>query len=118
MLLQSAALAGRGQYDRAVSTSAMLLLYDSAGRGGDPFARAALHMQRAEWLGQLGRRREGQREWLWHDNADVVDWPTRPAQAGDVDWALGAFPPPPPGRVGPVRGGPWRWRPVDFPCDE
>jgi len=91
MLLQSAALAGRGQYDRAVSTSAMLLLYDSAGRGGDPFARAALHMQRAEWLGQLGRRREAEREWLWHDNADVVDWPTGPAQAGDVDWALGTY---------------------------
>src|SRR3989442_1614557 len=90
MLLQSAALAGRGQYDRAVSTSAMLLLYDSAGRGGDPFARAALHMQRAEWLGQLGRRREAEREWLWHDNADVVDWPTGPAQAGDGGWALGA----------------------------
>src|SRR3989442_9054838 len=99
MLLQSAALAGRGQYDRAVSTSAMLLLYDSAGRGGDPFARAALHMQRAEWLGQLGRRREAQREWLGPHNADVVDWPARPPQAGDAGLAPGAHPRPPRGRV-------------------
>ena len=36
-------------------------------------------------------RREAEREWLWHDNADVVDWPTGPAQAGDVDWALGTY---------------------------
>jgi predicted Ser/Thr protein kinase/tetratricopeptide (TPR) repeat protein len=91
LLLQGAALAARGEYDHALATSALLLPYDSAGRAGDPFARAALHIQRAEWLGRHGRPREAQREWLWHDNADVVEWPTGPAQAGDVDWALGTY---------------------------
>ena len=28
---------------------------------------------------------------MWHDNVDAVGWPTGPAQAADVDWALGTY---------------------------
>src|SRR5579884_2868182 len=90
-LLESTVLAGRGEYERALAVAAPLLAYDSAGRGGDPFARSALHIRRAEWLEALGRPRDAEREWLWHDNVDAVGWPTGPAQAADVDWALGTY---------------------------
>jgi len=60
-------------------------------RGGDPFVRAALHIERAEWYEALGRASDAEREWLWYENADIQGWPTGEAQAGEVDWVFGVY---------------------------
>jgi len=60
-------------------------------RGGDPFVRAALHIERAEWYEALGRASDAEREWVWYENADIQGWPTGEAQAGEVDWVFGVY---------------------------
>ncbi len=62
------------------------------GRLGDSFARAALHLKRGEWFTRLGDGTAAEREWRWYQAVDIVGFPvTEPAQAGEVDWALGTF---------------------------
>jgi hypothetical protein len=59
---------------------------------GDNFARALLHLKRGEWYTRLGDGAAADGEWRWYEAVDINGFPvTEPAQAGEVDWALGTF---------------------------
>jgi hypothetical protein len=75
----------------ALERTRRLLELDSAGRAGDPFFRAALHLLRAEWYAADGDRGGAAKELLWYGSYDVVDQRDRPSQSTDVDWALGTL---------------------------
>ncbi len=84
-------LGARGLYEAALDASDQLLAFDSAGRGGDPFARAVLHMKRAEWYDSLGQRDEAEAARLWHEHFEFVGYPEKEAQASEIDWALSPY---------------------------
>lgn len=78
-------------YESALEASESLLAYDSAGRGGDPFARAALHLKRAEWYDSLGQPDEADSARLWYEHFEFLGYPNGAAQASEIDWALSPF---------------------------
>jgi tetratricopeptide (TPR) repeat protein len=81
-----------GETNNALLRSLTLLRYDSAGRGGDPFARSALHLLRARWLDQVGRSLAADSALRWYGHVEFTGgYPAGPAQAAEVDWALGTF---------------------------
>ncbi len=102
-LLEAMDVAARGRYREALRVSEPLLEYQTSAlplRGGettpevlgDPFARAVLHLMRAEWLGSLGDLAAAEREWLWYETVDIAGYPrVEPPQAGEIDWALGTY---------------------------
>ncbi len=87
--LDAAGLGARGAFRDALARSAALLPFDSAARGGDPFARALLHVQRAAWLDSLGRPEAADSTRLWYEHFEFVRIPVGPAQAAEIDWAIG-----------------------------
>lgn len=87
-LLEATIAGAAGAFEQALARSATLLSYDSAGRGGDPFARAALHLLRAAWLDSLGRHEAADSSRLWYEHFEFLGIPSGPAQAAEVDWAL------------------------------
>ena len=89
LLLQAMQQAADGRLEAALKLSEPALAYDSAGRAGDPFFRAALHLQRGDWFEKLNRPESADASWLWYENLDVVGWPSTVVQAGEVDWPLG-----------------------------
>jgi tetratricopeptide (TPR) repeat protein len=91
MLLEAVHKASRGWFDEALTHSEPLLALDSAGRGGDPFARAVLHMKRAEWLDSLERFAAADSAQLWYENFDFIGLPHGDAQASEIDWAVGTY---------------------------
>ena len=91
LLLQALVEAHEGRFDEALRTSEPALAFDSAGRAGDPFFRAALHLKRGEWYVALGDSAAADASWLWYQGLDVVGWPVGVVQAGEVDWALGPY---------------------------
>lgn len=84
---REAALAGR--HGRALEMSAELVAFDSAGRIERPFLRAAVHLLRAEWHARSGAAGDALAALRWHESVDLLGTPEGPAQAGEVDWALG-----------------------------
>jgi tetratricopeptide (TPR) repeat protein len=80
-----------GRFQEALKLSQPALAYDSAGRAGDPFFRAVLHLQRGEWHAAAGQARAADAAWLWYENLDAVGWPSTVAQACEVDWAVGTY---------------------------
>jgi len=90
-MLRALAEAAAGRYQVALDLSRPALAYDSAGRAGDPFFRAALHVVRGDWYLASNQSTPADASWLWYQNLDVVGWPTTVAQAGEVDWALGTL---------------------------
>lgn len=90
-LLAGLGHAARGRWADALAATEPALAFDSAGYAPDPFFRAALHLQRGEWLARLGRAAEADRAWLWYDNVDVRWWPEAEAQPAEVDWALSTW---------------------------
>jgi serine/threonine protein kinase len=90
-MLSALDLAARGETEPALALSARLLPYDESEYWGDPFARALLHVRRAEWLTTLGRRDAADREWLWYENSDFEGWLTGEVEAAEIDWALSAW---------------------------
>jgi serine/threonine protein kinase len=84
-------LAARGDVEGALALSATLLPFDESEQLGDPFARAVLHIRRAQWLATLGRRDAADREWLWYENSDFEGWLTGEVEAAEIDWALGVW---------------------------
>jgi hypothetical protein len=92
-LLESMIAGAAGDYDEALRTSAALLPYDSAGRGGDPFARALLHIKRAEWLSMRDRTAEADASRRWYEQFEWTGgkYPTGEAQAAEIDWALATY---------------------------
>src|SRR4029079_1170673 len=87
LLAMQEALAGKA--GAALQLSEPALAFDSAGKAGDPFFRAALPLQRGDWFERLNQAASAERSWLWYENLDVVGWPSTVAQAGEVDWPLG-----------------------------
>ena len=73
-----------GRFQAALELSEPALAFDSAGRAGDPFFRAALHLKRGDWYAALNHPASADAAWLWYENLDVVGWPTTVAQAGEV----------------------------------
>ena len=90
-LLEAMAEGRRGRYEVALDLSAVLLAYDSAGRGGDPFARAVLHLKRGEWLDSLERREAADSARLWYEHFEITIHPVDEALAAEIDWALGTY---------------------------
>jgi hypothetical protein len=91
LMLRALAEAAAGRYQAALNLSRPALAYESAGRAGDPFFRAALHVVRGDWYLASNQSTPADASWLWYQNLDVVGWPTTVAQAGEVDWALGTL---------------------------
>jgi tetratricopeptide (TPR) repeat protein len=60
-------------------------------RNEDPFARAVLHILRAQWWLDLGEPQRAEQEWLWTENFDVIAYPSGMLQQSEVDWALGPW---------------------------
>jgi serine/threonine protein kinase len=89
VFLEAEELGANKQYDSALAISLPLLSTDSAGRFGDPFARALLHLRRGEWWEKLGRPIDADREWMWYEHSDLAGDPTGDVQPVEVDWALG-----------------------------
>lgn len=93
--------AARGRYQSALSRSEPLLAFQArttplsggprVGFLGDPFARAALHLQRGEWFKLAGDLEGADREWLWYEATDIDGFPSGAPQAGEIDWALGTY---------------------------
>jgi serine/threonine protein kinase len=92
MSLTSMDLGIRGMYDSALDASAALLPHDSAGRAGDPFERAVLHLKRAEWYDNLGRKGDADAARLWYEHFEAAGgYPNREARASEIDWALSPY---------------------------
>jgi hypothetical protein len=89
-LLRALAAADAQHPDTAIALATPLLRYNVRGLGGDPFARAILHLELGTWLERRGDAGGAERAWLWTDAWDVEGWPQREAQAGEVDAAVGA----------------------------
>jgi tetratricopeptide (TPR) repeat protein/predicted Ser/Thr protein kinase len=87
LLAMHEAMAGR--LEAALQLSEPALAFDSAGKAGDPFFRAALHLQRGDWFERMNQTTSAERSWLWYENLDVIGWPSTVMQAGEVDWPLG-----------------------------
>jgi serine/threonine protein kinase len=93
LLLDALTAADQGLYDSALALSEPLLAYDSAGVVEDPFARAVLHLKRADWALALGDSAAADRELLWYENSDIgiEGWIQTELQPGEVDAMLSAF---------------------------
>jgi serine/threonine protein kinase len=91
-LLDALILGARGGWREAINTSEPLLQFDSAGRGGDPFARAVLHLKRADWFSQLDRPAKADSSRLWYEQFEVLfERLTLEAQASEIDWAMSTY---------------------------
>jgi serine/threonine protein kinase len=75
----------------ALALSDSLPRYAPAGLGGDPFARALLHLHRAEWQRRVGDFSAADRTLLFTQGWDTHEWPQREAQSGEVDVVVGAL---------------------------
>jgi hypothetical protein len=75
----------------ALALSDSLPRYAPAGLGGDPFARALLHLRRAEWQRRIGDSPAADRTLLFTQAWDTHEWPQREAQSGEVDVVVGAL---------------------------
>jgi hypothetical protein len=84
-LLSANAEAARGHWREALAASEPAVAYDSTGRLGGAFLRAATHLARGRWWQALNEADRADAEWLWYENSDFVGWPHGDAQAGEVD---------------------------------
>jgi tRNA A-37 threonylcarbamoyl transferase component Bud32/tetratricopeptide (TPR) repeat protein len=91
VLLEAREAAMRGDPALALARSDAVRLAFHVTRPPDVFAAAAYHLLRGDWFAALGDRARADGEWLWYEASDVEQWPRGPAQAGEVDAALGVF---------------------------
>ncbi len=95
LVLAAARRAAQGDLDSALRISEPVLAYDSAADLEAPFARAALHLLRADWQARTNRPAAALASLTWQENSDFEGAPGAVAyasplvQAGEVDWALG-----------------------------
>ena len=83
--------ATRGTPGAALRRTAALTALDSANRGGDPFYRALLHLERAAWQLAAGTPALAAAELRWHENNDFVGYPGLAPQGGEVDYAFASL---------------------------
>jgi serine/threonine protein kinase/tetratricopeptide (TPR) repeat protein len=91
VLLAALEIAARGETQPALNLSARLLPFDESELWTDPFARAVLHVRRAQWFQTLGRPDAADRAWLWYENTDFEGWLTGEVEASEIDWAIGVW---------------------------
>ena len=91
LLLGALDAAARGDPGAALALTDRLLPSEESEQVGDPFARAVLHVRRAEWLEGLNRTEAAEREWLWYENSDFEGWLTGEVEAVEIDWALSVW---------------------------
>ncbi len=89
-LIFAADAAQRGDVARALAITDRLEEVESSD-ADDPFFRTALHLLRAEWAERLGKALSADRELLWYENSDVIEFPTGSPQPAEVDWAFGVL---------------------------
>jgi tetratricopeptide (TPR) repeat protein len=89
-LAMAIAAGAAGRTREALELSNELVPLALRERLGDPFARAALYLERGHWLEKRDKR-AADRAWLWYENADFSGWPSGPPQAAEIDWALEAY---------------------------
>jgi tetratricopeptide (TPR) repeat protein/predicted Ser/Thr protein kinase len=90
--LEAAELAARGRWLFAVERTDALLAFDSAGmRHGDPFGRAALHLQRAEWFDRAGEPSKADSARSWYEHMILRIRLVSEAEPAEIDWALGGY---------------------------
>jgi hypothetical protein len=89
-LLNADVAAVAGDYEAALRRSDSLLEFESAATG-DPFFRTILHLLRAEWETRLAHMWSADRELIWYENTDVIEYPTGAPQPSEVDWAFGVL---------------------------
>ncbi|HET8634594.1 MAG TPA: serine/threonine-protein kinase [Gemmatimonadales bacterium] len=86
--LLGALLAGSKDPARALELTDTLFMADRGVPADDPFARAILHLARADWQVTLGRVADADASLGWYENSDLRGWPQGPPQAGEVDQVL------------------------------
>jgi tetratricopeptide (TPR) repeat protein len=91
VLLDAGRAAEAGDFALALALTDSVRPHFQVIRPPDPFAGAAFHLLRGEWLAASGERVRADREWLWYEGSDVEGWPEGLSQAGEVDAALGVF---------------------------
>jgi tetratricopeptide (TPR) repeat protein/TolB-like protein len=90
--LQAIAEAATDRWSLAIETSRPLLALDSAGlRMGDPFARAVLHIKRAEWHERVGRPARADSARRWYEHMIMRTQLLQEAEPAEIDWALGVW---------------------------
>ena len=90
--LQAMDEAASERWALALETSEPLLAFDSAGlRLGDPFARAVLHLERAEWLDREGRPAWADSTRRWYEHMIQRVWLVHETEPAEIDWALGVW---------------------------
>jgi serine/threonine protein kinase/tetratricopeptide (TPR) repeat protein len=88
ILLDADTLGRSGRYAEALALSNPILAFDSAGRVGDPFARAVLRLERGTWLEKSNQLMDADRELAWYENSDLAGSPIGEIQPIEVDWSL------------------------------
>jgi hypothetical protein len=81
-------LVGSKDPARALELTDTLFMADRGVPADDPFARAILHLARADWQVTLGRVADADASLGWYENSDLRGWPQGPPQAGEVDQVL------------------------------
>ncbi len=89
VLVGALADASAGRYAEARAATDSLIAYGPHGLGGDPFARAVLHLNRGEWQRRTGDAAGAERMWRWTESWDVLGWARGEAQAGEIDAVTG-----------------------------
>jgi len=90
--LEAAELAARRRWQLAVERSDPLLAFDSLGmRQGDPFARAALHLMRAQWFDRAGEPAKADSARSWYEHMILRVTLVHEAEPAEIDWALGSY---------------------------
>ncbi len=92
-LVEADAQAGRGRLRSALAGTEPLVALDSGWQAGDPFYRAMLHLERAQWHAAAGTVALAVRDLRWHQNNDlrVSGSAVSSPEAAGVDWALGTL---------------------------
>ena len=83
--------AGHGRLEQALQISDSLRRHFNVTHPPDPFSGAVFHLLRGDWLLSQGNPARADREWLWYEGGDFDGWPAGPAQAGEIDGALGVY---------------------------
>jgi Protein kinase domain len=92
-LVAADADASRGRLSAALAATEPLVALDSGWQAGDPFFRAMLHLERAQWHAADGDVAQAERDLRWHENNDlrVAGSAASSPEAAGVDWALGTL---------------------------
>ncbi|MCU0621637.1 MAG: hypothetical protein MUC69_09050, partial [Gemmatimonadales bacterium] len=87
--LLRAHLAGAfGQPELALALSDVVMRLDSATYRSGPLARPATYLARGRWYLQLARPADADAAWRWHENSDLIGWPSAAPQLAEVDAML------------------------------